>query len=227
MYPRMHWVGCVYPSMHWAGGVCRGGVCPGGVCPSAYWDRPLLWTESQTPVKIKPCHNYLADGKYWHNLQWGTILLFVNLFTSLFEKICNACYLLVPTMFSTETPCSFAARGPGTQTQLPINENTVLVFENVDLNICNGYNSTTGNVTLYCKNVDLNVSGGYDNSTGSPWHFYLFNKAVIGGNLAFGMGSWGANKSICSSGKGLGNGLGNALRMPQEMPQTWTWVLGF
>ena len=49
--------------------------------------------------------------------------------------------------FSTETPCSFAARGPDTQTQLPINANTVLVFENVDLNICSGYNSTTGNDT--------------------------------------------------------------------------------
>ena len=48
-----------------------------------------------------------------------------------------------------------------------VNENTVLVFENVDLNVCGGYDNTTGNVTLYCKNVDLNVCGGYNNTTGN------------------------------------------------------------
>ena len=53
--------------------------------------------------------------------------------------------------FFSATPCAFAARGSDTQTQLPINVNTVLVFENVDLNVCGGYDNTTGNVTLYCK----------------------------------------------------------------------------
>ena len=47
--------------------------------------------------------------------------------------------------------CAFSARGPGTETTMNINENTVLVFENVDLNVCGGYDNTTGNVTLYCK----------------------------------------------------------------------------
>ena len=57
--------------------------------------------------------------------------------------------------------CAFSARGPDSETTMNINENTVLVFENVDLNVCGGYDNRTGNVTLHCKNVDLNVSGGY------------------------------------------------------------------
>ena len=51
------------------------------------------------------------------------------------------------------------------------------IVKNVDLNVCGGYDNTTGNVTLYCKNVDLNVCGGYDNTTGnvisSERHTYL------------------------------------------------------
>ena len=71
--------------------------------------------------------------------------------------------------YSTAAKCAFSARGQneGTVTTMYINENTVLMFEIVDLNVCGGYNNTTGNVTLYCKNVDLNVCGGYDNITGN------------------------------------------------------------
>ena len=43
--------------------------------------------------------------------------------------------------------CAFSARRPDTETTMNINENTVLVFENVDLNVCGGYDNTTGNVT--------------------------------------------------------------------------------
>ena len=44
--------------------------------------------------------------------------------------------------------CEFSARGPDTGSIINFNENTVLVFENVDLNVCGGYDNTTGNVTL-------------------------------------------------------------------------------
>ena len=53
--------------------------------------------------------------------------------------------------------CVFSARGPDTETTMSINENTVLVFENVDLNVCGGYDSSTGKVMLYYKHFDLNV----------------------------------------------------------------------
>ena len=46
---------------------------------------------------------------------------------------------------------AFSARGPDTEMTMDINENTVLVFENVDLNVCGGYNNTTGYITNCCK----------------------------------------------------------------------------
>ena len=38
----------------------------------------------------------------------------------------------------------------------------------------------------------------------------LFNMAVIGGNLAFGMGWWGVSQSASSSGNSVGNTVGNS-----------------
>ena len=47
----------------------RGGAClvPGGLWyPNMHWGTPHpLWTESQTPVKILPCPNFVAGGKNW------------------------------------------------------------------------------------------------------------------------------------------------------------------
>ena len=49
----------------WSGG---GGAWSWGVSawsgwyPSMHWGRPPLWTESQTPVKILPCPNFVAGG---------------------------------------------------------------------------------------------------------------------------------------------------------------------
>ena len=65
--------------------------------------------------------------------------------------LCNLCFV-APV-------CAISARGPDSETVLNVDENTVLVFENVDLNVCGGYNNTTGNVMVYCKNVDLKVVG--------------------------------------------------------------------
>ena len=73
--------------------------------------------------------------------------------------LCNLCFV--------GPVCAFSARGPDSEIVFNVDENTVLVFENVDLNVCGGYNNTTGNVMLYCKNIDLNVCGGYDNTTGN------------------------------------------------------------
>ena len=45
------------------GGSALGGAWSGG-CPSMHWGRsPLLWTESQTPVKTLPWPNFVAAGK--------------------------------------------------------------------------------------------------------------------------------------------------------------------
>ena len=90
----------MYPSMHWAGGFVSkcalgggGGLCipvcneQGGVCPrgcllggvyakgrvSAQGEVSVqrgVRTESQTPVKTLPCHNYVANG---NNLTIGTL----------------------------------------------------------------------------------------------------------------------------------------------------------
>ena len=43
------------------GGVCLGGACPGGV--SAKHSPPCEKNDCQTPVKILPCRNFVADGK--------------------------------------------------------------------------------------------------------------------------------------------------------------------
>ena len=53
-------------------------------------------------------------------------------------------------LFSVAPTCAFSARGSGSDTAVNINENTVLVFENVDLNVCGDYDNSTGNITLYC-----------------------------------------------------------------------------
>ena len=46
------------------GGVCSGGcVCSGGGIPACTEaNAPLLWTESQTPVKTLPYPNFVAAG---------------------------------------------------------------------------------------------------------------------------------------------------------------------
>ena len=54
--------------------------------------------------------------------------------------------------------CAFSARGPDTETTMSINENTVLVFENVNLNVCGGYDSSTGNATLEVFAVSTKVT---------------------------------------------------------------------
>ena len=93
MYPSMHWARvCVYPSMHWTGGVSAQGVCVyptgcllGGMSTWGWYllgeclprlgslpHTPPLWTEWQTPVKILPCHNYIADGDKQVCCVWDT-----------------------------------------------------------------------------------------------------------------------------------------------------------
>ena len=57
--------------------------------------------------------------------------------------------------------CVFSTRGPDIETTMDINENTVLVFENVDLNVCGGYNNTTGYVTNCCKLILDNKRTGF------------------------------------------------------------------
>ena len=54
--------------------------------------------------------------------------------------------------------CAFSARGPDTETTMDVNENTVLVFENIDLTVCGGYDSSTGNVTLGFFAVSIKVT---------------------------------------------------------------------
>ena len=64
------------------------------------------------------------------------------IYQSLFVMFMTECF------YSTAAKCAFSARGQNedTVTTMYINENTVLVFEIVDLNVCGGYDNTTGNV---------------------------------------------------------------------------------
>ena len=55
VYPSMHWAGGMYPSMHWAEGVSA--PVHAGTHPTPV-NRFL-----DTPVKILPVRNYVADGK--------------------------------------------------------------------------------------------------------------------------------------------------------------------
>ena len=46
--------------------------------------------------------------------------------------------------------CAFAARGLSTERTI---DSSPIVFENVDLNICNGYNATTGEHQMYVGKI--------------------------------------------------------------------------
>ena len=68
-------------------------------------------------------------------------------------------------VFFSATPCLFSARGPDNGIAINIDNNRVLVFDNTELNVCGGYDNTTGENRLAKITVGLIHTGRYRDQT--------------------------------------------------------------